>query len=563
VQVGYHALSVAVIGSYLQSFADGRIEDVKYFRLDAVTGEDAKAAKLSRILGFYAQHLPSEERELLARLSVFPRGVTIDLLGTLVDAGGEVAGLLLNAKPHLVALLKSLRTRGLVFEYRSDATITWTAHPFLRDRFRELLGCPAERIFDVVSQALGAGLDKRPEKKPSETADLDRYERLIEVTRLAGREREAFELFVFGLGNYDHLKNGGEYERGYRILAAFTASGLPEDLGPTLELTLRSALANQLGLFALDLGRLAEARAIRQLDDGWKRLSKPQEISIGLRNSCLLALDMGQLVEAQSLADDAMRAVAEGDKIQAMRSLAYKGIVAHNLGDVFQARADFGAATTLEGRPLYSIWGSQACRHHLDLGDFEPARKLARHGLEMAREYGWNDTRQWFHTVLARIDLAEGNDPIPHIDEVRAWTSRTGVMRPTIEAHLLTARHLLARGDTQAALGEAETGLLHAVTCGYGLLRIELLIVLARIRLAWPNPAQAIQAAREALDLSSHPDCGWAWGQADAAQVWGEAYFANGESDLARRAFNRALEVRRRIEHPKTAETEQWLARLG
>ena len=144
---------------------------------------------------------------------------------------------------------------------------------------------------------------------------------------------------------------------------------------------------------------------------------------------------------------------------------------------------------------------------------------------------------------------------------MRAWTSRTGDMEWIIEAHLLAARHLLARGDTQAALGEAETGLLHAAACGYGLLRIELLVALARIRLAWPDAPKAIQAAREALDLAAHPDCGYAWGEAEAAQAWGEAYFANHELELARRAFTRALEVRRRIEHPGTAETERWLAR--
>src|SRR6185436_19125062 len=106
---------------------------------------DPRAAKLARVLAHYAQRLPKEERELLARLSVFPRGVTIDLLGVLVDAGGEVAGLLLNAKPYLVALLGSLRARGLVFQYESGEAVTWSAHPVLRERFRELLGCPVER----------------------------------------------------------------------------------------------------------------------------------------------------------------------------------------------------------------------------------------------------------------------------------------------------------------------------------------------------------------------------------------------------------------------------------
>jgi tetratricopeptide (TPR) repeat protein len=201
--------------------------------------------------------------------------------------------------------------------------------------------------------------------------------------------------------------------------------------------------------------------------------------------------------------------------------------------------------------------------HYLDLGDLAAARALADRGLTTASQNHWNHEFSLFHALLARIDLAEGNDPTPPLDEIRAWTSRTGEMEGIIEAHLLSARHLLARGDTQAALGEAETGLLHAVTCSYGLLRIELLIALSRIRLAWPDPPQAIQAARGALDLADHPDCGYAWGQADAAQAWGEAYFANGEPELARRAFARALEVRQRIEHPGASETERWLARTA
>jgi tetratricopeptide (TPR) repeat protein len=563
-QVGHHALSVAVLGSYLRSFADGRIEAVGEFDLDAVTGDDAKAAKLARVLAHYARRLPDEERELLARLSVFPRGVTLDLLGVLVDAGGEVAGLLLRAKPRLVALLNSLRARSLVFQYRSGATVTWTAHPFLRDSFRKLLGCPAERVFDVVARSLGAGLEERPDKHPTEPNVLDRYERLIEATRLAGREQEAFDLYWDGLGNYKNLGWVlGEYERGFRILSAFSPTGRPEDLGATMVLRQRALLANDLSLFAIRLGRVAEARAIRRLDDGWKRtLAKPKQTSIGLTNSSEVASAMGRLAEARELADEALNeAEASGDDVENKHSLAIRAFAAHALGDIAAAHADFTAATDLEGEPLSSVGGADHARHHLDLGDFAGARSLADHGLATARRNGWNDEFPWFHALLARIELAEGGDPTPHIEQIHAWTSRTGDMQYIIDAHLLTARHLLGRGDAQAALGEAETGLLHATSCGFGLLRIELLVALARIRLLWPDLPGAIQAAREALDLAAHPDCGYAWGEADAAQVWGEAYFANREFALARRAFSRARDVRRRIQHPGVAETEQWLAR--
>lgn len=562
-QVGNHALSVAVLGSYLRSFSGGRIEAVKEFDLDAVTGDDPRAAKLARVLAYYAQRLPEEERELLVRLSVFPRGVTIDLLGVLVDAGGEVAGLLLNAKPRLLALLGSLRTRGLVFQYGSDEAVTWTAHPFLRERFRELLGCPVERVFDVVAQALGAGLESRPDTKPSDPATLDRYERLIEATRLAGREHEAFDLFWDGLGGYPHLGWVlGEYERGYRILAAFSSTGRPEDLGVTMALRERTLLAATLALFAQQLGRLAEARAIRRLDDGWtKSLAEPKETSIGLLNSSEVAFNLGYLAEARRFANVARNeAESASDDAQTKNSLARRAMAAHTMGDIAAARTDFAAGRPEGPGTLLSSVRHQA-RHHLDLGDLAAARALADHGLAAAHERGWNIAIPWFDALLARIDLAEGRDPTPHLDEIRAWTSRTGDMEWIIEAHLLAARHLLALGDTQSALGEAETGLLHAVTCGFGLLRIELLVTLARIRLAWPDPLKAIQAAREALDLAAHPDCGYAWGEADAAQAWGEAYFANGELALAHRAFTRALEVRQRIEHPGAVETQRWLAR--
>jgi hypothetical protein len=308
-----------------------------------------------------------------------------------------------------------------------------------------------------------------------------------------------------------------------------------------------------------------EAQAIRRLDDVWKKShAEPNRTSIGLLNSSLVALSLGRLAEVRRLVNDAEHE-AETASVDSVKgnSLAARANAAHALGDIAAARADFAAATELEGELLYALSGAQHARHHLDLGDLAAARALVDHGLSTAKQYGWNDEIPRFNALLARIDLTEDRDPTPYLDMIRAWTSRTGDMEYIIEAHLLTARHLLARGDTQAALGEAETGLLHAETCGYGLLRIELLVTLACIRLAWPDPPKAIQAAREALDLAAHADCGYAWGEADAAQAWGEAYFANGELALAKRAFTRALEVRTRIEHPGAPETEQWLDRTA
>jgi len=115
----------------------------------------------------------------------------------------------------------------------------------------------------------------------------------------------------------------------------------------------------------------------------------------------------------------------------------------------------------------------------------------------------------------------------------------------------LSARHFLISGDPQAALGEAETGLLHAVSCRFGLLHIELLVVLARIRLAWPDPPKAIQAAREALDLATHPTA-----STRGARRTGRRSGARRTSpttsprSLAQRAFKQAVTVRKHIRAP-------------
>jgi hypothetical protein len=565
-QVGHHALSVAAIGSYLRSFAAGQIEAVAEFNLDAVTGDDPRAAKLARVLAFYAERLPVKERELLARLAVFPRGVNLELLGALVDAGGDVAGLLVNGRARLQVLLNRLSNRGLVFATTSADAVSWTAHPFLRDRFRQLLYCPPERVFAVVAVALGANLDKRPATKPSDASDLDRYEQLIEATRLAGKEEDASELYWSGLGGFDHLgKALGQYMRGYRIVAAFSGSGQARDLAPSLPMRKRILLINSLALFALRLGRLAEAGALRKFVDGLNHShADPKETSAGLSNSSSVAFASSQLGEARALADRACNlAKLAQDSNELQKSLCFRANAAHAYGEVAAAESDYITVGQIRGKYLYSRLAANQARQRLDLGDVASARTLASHGLGKAIRNNFNDEIPLFLALLAHIALAEGGDPSAHLESIRAITARTGEMEWIITAHLLAARHALAIGHNQAALAEAELGLLHAETCGFGLLRIELLIALARLRLAWPDPPAAIQAARQALDLAAAPTCGFAWGEADAAQAWGEAYVANGELALAQLAFSRALGVRQRIRHPKVEETEKWLARIS
>ena len=80
-----------MLGSYLGNFAGGDPNRAPEFSLqDAEASNDPKDRKLHRILTQYAKALTPVERDLLARLSLFPRGVKVELLGWIVQSGGEV-----------------------------------------------------------------------------------------------------------------------------------------------------------------------------------------------------------------------------------------------------------------------------------------------------------------------------------------------------------------------------------------------------------------------------------------------------------------------------------------
>jgi hypothetical protein len=98
---------------------------------------------------------------------------------------------------------------------------------------------------------------------------------------------------------------------------------------------------------------------------------------------------------------------------------------------------------------------------------------------------------------------------------------------------------------------------------GPGARQIELLVTQSAIDLAWPDASQALTAAREALDLSTAPDCQYAWGEANAAHAWGLAFEALGQRQHALGAFSQALTVRERIEHSQANATRAALTRLA
>lgn len=555
----YHALSVAVLGSYLGNYPD---RTAPQFSLEDAKESDPKARRLSRILEQYAQALTAAERDLLARLALFPRGVKVELLGWIVQSGGEVAGALIGlADQQLVTHLDRLKALGLVFRYLTDGQAVYSAHPFLREFFRNLLGTKPESVHESVRARLAPSLEARP--SPSDPVILDQYELLIEETLLAGRVQEALNLYWRGLGRYRNLGSIlGDNTRGLRILERFVPQDDFSHVEPHLSLQDRGMLVNDLGLFASNLGDFARARgAIRHSRDLSRSESARKEESIRTRNLAWVELDAGHFPEALAYSESAVLLAAESkDENESALSLAYRAIARFALGGATAAVADFQRATELTRGPLFGFRGICETEGKLARGDRPGALSQTRANREWGARNDRSNTLCRCNALLAQLLVPE--DPAQaacHLQEARAFANRSGVVELQLRCFHAACelhRHL---GDYPQAISEAEAGILLADTCGFGRYSIDLRLALAETHLAAGDARKALQNARNALDRSEHPDCQYAWGKADGLHLCGLAHLRLGEPDLARQRLTAALELRTRLGHGRLDETRRAL----
>jgi len=556
----YHALSVAVLGSYLGNFA-GRAPQ---FSLEDAKESDPKARRLSRILEQYAQVLTPRERDLLARLSLFPRGVTVELLGWIAQSGGEVAGALIGlADQQLVTHLERLKALGLVFRHETDGQIVYSAHPFLREFFRNLLGTKPESVHESVRAKLAPSLEARPATKPRDPAILDQYELLIEQTLLAGRVQEASELYWYGLGNYQNLCWVlGESVRGLRILERFVPGDDFSLIEPHLPTHDRSVLVNDLGLFANNLGDLARARvAFSYSRDLSRSASDRTEESIRAQNLAGIELHGGRFRAALEFAESAVSLATEAkDERLTAVTLAYRATSLFALGDIAVAVADFQRATELQGKPLYSGRGIREAECKLLRGDRSGALSQTQANRESGISGHYNDHLCRSNALLARLLASE--DPAQAtqcLAEARAFANRSGVVELHLRSFHAACELHCHLGDHSQSIAEGEAGILLADTCGFGKYSIDIRLVLAETYLAAGDARKALQNARNALDRSEHPDCQYAWGQADGLHFCGLAHLRLGEHELARQRLTAALELRERLGHGRIDETRRAL----
>jgi tetratricopeptide (TPR) repeat protein len=577
----YHALSVRVLGSYLGKLWGGDPTKAPTFDRGEASARDPKAARLTRILTHYAEKLPDGERDLLARLSTFPRGVTIAFLGYLIDPGGPIAGALAGCDDvRLLWLLDQLHELGLVFRFDKEHGPTFTAHPFLREFFRDYLGeAKPDDLFEVVRARLAEDpdlkgrvyknrkeltIDSRVDVDPTDPAVLDRYETLIEYTRLAGDTKKAFGLYSDDLGGYSHLGHAlGENARGARILSGFSRDGTPDTAGLDLAVVERAKLISEWGRFAKNLGDLAMSRrALAVAAQSDTQNGNKRGRALMLQDHAEIELLAARLPIARQAVS---AAVSEADKTQDPRlrrnSHAMLATVLARLGEIDEARQRFARLMEQEQKPLFppdwSDFGDRAglweAEFKLALGERLPAPKNAL-------QYSWTEQQALWATHFGRLSLPHyAISARQHLGAAIGYASRSDNVEVRLRCYHLAAEVHRAERTYDLARKEAEAGIHLADTFGFGHYAIELRLILAHTHLDGGDPKAALGCANESLDRSVQPECQYAWGEADGLHLCGIAHAKLGETDLARQRLTAAVAIREKLGHPGLAETRAAL----
>ena len=481
-----HALSVAMIGSYAGTFLGGDAARAGAIELEPAARDDAAARRLLSVLSTYAHALAPLERDLVARLSLFPAGAELDVLEAIARAGGPVAGALAGLDRRALApVLIRLERLGLVSGSRGGAR--YAIHPFLGQYFKSLLGVPAERIHAVTRDSLAARLDAH-RAGPTEAALLDAYEELLVHTRRAGLVEDAWLLYQRSLGGFSHLGlRLGEMSRGARVLRIFTEDGGPESLDPALTPVTRARVAYDLGLYAGALGDLSLAiRCYRAHNDLVRDAGSLDLLSVGLRTLAYTRRLAGALDDALALAGASVDlARATGRSGGVVRSVALRASILHDLGRVTEAAEGFAEVRRLGDEP-FARRGLWEAEHLLGLGRLVEARVLTERNVRVCSGLGWEGHAAHGHTLLGLVVLREAPAGVAearlHLVAARRWTAATGEVEVVLRCLDLEARLALAEGRTDTAGAAIGEGRELAASAGFGLFAIRFADLAAGLR---------------------------------------------------------------------------------
>jgi transcriptional regulator with XRE-family HTH domain/tetratricopeptide (TPR) repeat protein len=420
---GGHALSVAMVGSYVGTFLGGNQAPPEI--PDDAEGDDASTRRLAAVLDSYASALTERERDVIARLSIFAGAADVELLA-------EVCSMDESEVLKSVARLERL---GLVAKTPQGIT----AHPFVRDRFkRRLLGVSEKDAHAQIGRAIGARLEGKPDAYVKEEELLDRYEELLVHTLRAGRELEAYGIYARALGGYANLGlRLGAMARGARVLEEFRGREPAEA---------RASIYYDRGLYACALGDLEIAKRMHNM-----HIAAVSEGSsaraMGLRTRAYVAWVGGDLDVARATVRQSLEvALGIQETFHVIRAHSLEAIIAHDQGDEEGATKALAATHKLEERPTArrAYWEAEILTAR---GDREAARAIAERAVMECARRGWIGHVAHGNVVLGMV-AKDKSEAAEHLERAKPWVMASNEVEMALRCELLSAARL---DDVEAA----------------------------------------------------------------------------------------------------------------
>jgi tetratricopeptide (TPR) repeat protein len=401
---------------------------------------------------------------------------------------------------------------------------------------------------------------------------IDMEEELLRQTLQAGRIQEAFDIYWHRMGSWDYLgRMLGSYTRGAEILRGFVGddpAGVPEELARADQ----QRFVNARGLFLMSLGQLEDARAcFVRSNELARRDRKNLTAARALCHTAQIMLYLGRLREALSVAEESQSLAAREFKGNRYRiSLMWKSYVNGLLGNIDEALSGFDEYWQLRNSKFGEEGGIPQMASLREafvltrIGQLERAAELVD---ECRRECEQSNEVLYLHRCyLGLAEIARLRNDLERAgnlsEQALKWAMDTAHQEMLSWAYLLRARQAFDAGEYQTSCLAVRQGLRIVEEHGYGLHWIDLKVLEGEQYLDKKESTLAEDCARVALagrkqevgpDLLGAQDLasGYAWGQADALHLLGQALLVQQRLDEARQALGQAASIRQRIRDPR------------
>lgn len=455
----------------------------------------ARQASIEAVFEHSWRHLGETERAALARLALFRGGFT-------AAAARQVAG----ASPPVLA---ALADKSLV---RKDGA-RCHLHPLLQQFALARLGVgPAHdqaaaahaRFFlRALAEARGALVAARREAMHDAETE---FENLRAAWRHAARHGDVPEAKPAALALLAFCDHRGRWAEGLALFEEALA-GPAAAADTPLAATLGAAAAHL--EYRLDRYAAAEARARHWLEPARACHEAPAEIQCKkvLAAACLR---LGRLPEARTWYQKTLaRAEADGDTFTTAGMLDNLSLIERQLGRL-DAALDLSRQALARHQALGDAAGEALCLNNQGVL-FTQRRELdaAREALVAARQlclrHGLPTTRAMVEVNLADIAGRQGDlDALERHARSALAISRAGDDRVTeLVAHQLLMTAALGRGDLPAARAELVVATRLALASGRPALKVDNVVLYARLLAAHGEHERATQVMRFALEQPS------------------------------------------------------------